>query len=110
MASLLPEDIQILSEIKNIKDYNQFIDNYEKIERAFQAKMIGSDADYDLIKDLFILKEIIKPETYEKINYFKKKWEGLYRMASGNLKKAFTIDSISAAKKNEKYKDNNDFL
>ena len=62
--------------------------------------MICSDGDYDLIKDLNILKENSKPDIYDRINL--KKWECLYRMVSGILIKTFTIDAISAAKKNEK--------
>ena len=60
LASLLPEDIKILSKIHNQDfNYENFKDNYKGINRAIQVKMIGADIDYELIKFLNLLKEKI---------------------------------------------------
>ena len=62
--------------------------------------MIGADIDYELINDLNLLKQKIeKSIPLIELNDFNEKWNKLKNMANGNLKKAFTLNSISAAKK-----------
>ena len=102
LASLLPEDIKILSKIHNQDfNYEYFKDNYEGINRAIQAKMIGADIDYELIQDLNLLKEkIIKSIPKSELKYFSEKWNELNKMVNGGLKNSFTLNSIYAAKKN----------
>ena len=101
LASLLPEDIDILSKIHGQDfNYEYFKNNYESIDRAIQAKMIGADIDNKLINDLNLLKQKIKKSIpLIELNDFNEKWNNLKNMANGNLKKAFTLNSISAAKK-----------
>ena len=57
MASLLPQDIEALSNIKNINNYQQFLEKYENLERVIQSKILWEDKDKDLIK---ILEDIKK--------------------------------------------------
>ncbi len=62
--------------------------------------MIGADADYELMKDLESLKNNLDYSfENEEIDIFLEKWKKLYNMASGGLKTTFTLDSISASKK-----------
>ena len=51
--------------------YQKFIDKYDKIDWAIQAKIIGADADYELMKDLESLKNNLDNSfQYEKIDDF----------------------------------------
>ena len=53
-----------------------------------------------IMKDLESLKNYLDNSfEYEKINDFLEKWKKLYNMAFGGLKTIFTLDSISASKK-----------
>ena len=62
--------------------------------------MIGTDADYELKKDLESLKNNLDNSfQYEKIDDFPEKWKKIYNMAFGGLKTIFTLDSISASMK-----------
>ena len=101
LVNILSEDIIILSRIhKHNFNYEQFIDNYEAIYRAIEAKMIGADTDYVLIKDLYLIKKTIKNSIpSNELNDFNEKWNKLKKMANGNLKKELTLSYISAAKK-----------
>ena len=58
MANLLPDDINNLNEIDSISNYDEFIMKYESLDKAIQAKMIGSEVDHELIKKLKTLKKI----------------------------------------------------
>ena len=57
MANLLPDDINNLNEIDSISNYDEFIMKYESLDKAIQAKMIGSEVDHELIKKLKKLKK-----------------------------------------------------
>ncbi len=110
MANLLPDDINNLNEIDSISNYDEFIMKYESLDKAIQAKMIGSEVDHELIKKLKTLKKIIEDEFKDSerdsndIQIFNEKWQKLYNMASGSLKNTFIIDNIAAAKiGNNKY-------
>ena len=110
MANLLPDDINNLNEIDSISNYDEFIMKYESLDKAIQAKMIGSEVDHELIKKLKSLKKIIEDEFKDSerdsndIQIFNEKWQKLYNMASGSLKNTFIIDNIAAAKiGNNKY-------
>ena len=110
MANLLPDDINNLNEIDSISNYDEFIMKYESLDKAIQAKMIGSEVDHELIKKLKSLKKIIEDEFKDSerdsndIQMFNEKWQKLYNMASGSLKNTFIIDNIAAAKiGNNKY-------
>jgi hypothetical protein len=110
MANLLPDDINNLNEIDSISNYDEFIMKYESLDKAIQAKMIGSEVDHELIKKLNKLKTNIEEEFKESkrdsndIQIFNEKWQKLYNMCSGSLKKTFTLDDIAAAKiGNNKY-------
>ena len=104
MANLLPDDINNLNEIDTISNYDEFINKYESIDKAIQAKMIGSEIDYELKKNLIELKKRIEDEfnnsesDLNNIQIFNDKWEKLYNMSSGSLKNTFTLDNITAAK------------
>ena len=109
MANLLPDDINTLKEIDSISNYDEFIMKYESLDKAIQEKMIGSEVDHELIKKL---KKLNKNEDEFKdserdsndIQIFNEKWQILYNMPSGSLKKTFTLDDIAAAKiGNNKY-------
>ncbi len=100
MASLLPQDIEILSNIKNINNYQQFLEKYENLDRAIQSKMLGADKDKDLIKILEDIKKRIESNIDEnKLKEFNEKWNSLNNMAIGKISNIFTIDEIAAAKK-----------
>ena len=110
MGNLLPDDINNLNEIDSISNYDEFIMKYESLDKAIQAKMIGSEVDHELIKKLKTLKKIIEDEFKDTerdsndIQIFNEKWQKLYNMCSGSLKKTFTLDDIAAAKiGNNKY-------
>ena len=110
MANLLPDDINNLNEIDSISNYDEFIMKYESLDKAIQAKMIGSEVDHELIKKLKTLKKIIEDEFKDSerdsndIQIFNEKWQKLYNMCSGSLKKTFTLDDIATAKiGNNKY-------
>ena len=100
MASLLPEDIQSLSEIHKINNYQQFIIKYPYLDRAIQSKMLGAIADKDLITILNDLKQKVEKNIKDdELDDFKKKWNSLNNMANGKIYNTFTIDEIAAAKK-----------
>ena len=100
MASLLPQDIEALSNIKNINNYQQFLEKYENLDRAIQSKMLGADKDKDLIKILEDIKKRIESNIEEnKLKEFNEKWNSLNNMANGQIANIFTIDEIAAAKK-----------
>ena len=100
MASLLPQDIEILSNIKNINNYQQFLENYPNLDRAIQSKMLGADKDNDLVKILEDMKKRIETNIEEnKLKEFNEKWNSLNNMAIGKISNIFTIDEIAAAKK-----------
>ena len=100
MASLLPEDIQSLSEIHKINNYEQFIIKYPYLDRAIQSKMLGAIADKDLITILNDLKQKVEKNIKDdELDDFKKKWNSLNNMANGKIYNTFTIDEIAAAKK-----------
>ena len=110
MANLLPDDINNLNEIDSISNYDEFIMKYESLDKAIQAKMIGSEVDHELIKKLKSLKKIIEDEFKDSerdsndIQILNEKWQKLYNICSGSLKKTFTLDDIAAAKiGNNKY-------
>ena len=101
LASLLKEDLESLEKIDSIQNYDKFIEHYNNLEKAIQAKMIGLEPDYELIKKLDSLnKRLEKTINPEKLNDYYIKFNILNNWASGKLKKMFTIDSISAAKNN----------
>ena len=83
MANLLPDDINNLNEIDSISNYDEFIMKYESLDKAIQAKMIGSEVDHELIKKLNKLKTNIEEEFKESkrdsndIQIFNEKWQKL---------------------------------
>ena len=75
MASLLPEDIQSLSQIHTINNYQEFIIKYPFLDRAIQAKMLGANADQNLINILYNLKNKVQQNIQQnELNDFEKKW------------------------------------
>ena len=100
MASLLPEDIQSLSQIHTINNYQEFIIKYPFLDRDIQAKMLGANTDQDLIKKLNNLKNKVEQNIQQnELNDFKNKWNSLFNMANGKIYNTFTLNEIAAAKK-----------
>ena len=99
LASLLKEDLESLEKIDSLKNYDEFIEHFNNLEKAIQAKMIGLEPDYELIKKLDSLnKRLEKTINPEKLTDYNNKFNILNNWASGKYKTLFTIDSISAAK------------
>jgi hypothetical protein len=100
LASLMLDEIEILNNLEKIDSYEEFINNYEKLENVIKVKMIGFDPDFKLIKRLNYLKENIINDylTEDEKKDFNEKINVLLNMANGCLKNSFTIDSIAAAK------------
>ena len=100
LASLMPDEIEVLNNLEKIDSYYDFIDKYEKLQNAIQNKMIGFEPDFKLIEKLNKLKEnIINDYLNEnEKNYFIEKINVLLNMAEGCLQNSFTIDSIAVAK------------
>ncbi|KAH0787495.1 hypothetical protein GPJ56_008690 [Histomonas meleagridis] len=98
--ALMQEDLDTLNAIGMITKYKQFKEKFNMLEKAIQAKTIGTFGDQKLSDDLQLLKQRIEvsgiPENKQET--FHKKWKVLDRMASGAIKNAFTIDTIAAAK------------
>ena len=96
---LTQEDLNALENINNIKTFDEFLENVQKISKGLIAKLSGKeDTDIQLLDQLKNMKKRIDldlnmdEKCKEKLeNYYNK----LKQMVTGGLKDAYTLDSIS---------------
>ncbi|KAH0789512.1 hypothetical protein GPJ56_006553 [Histomonas meleagridis] len=100
MNVLLQEDINALNGMSSISTYSQFISKYDSLERAVQAKTIGTKGDSGLKYDLNAMKQRINQNglSSNDRNNFEAKWNVLYKMADGAIQNTFSLSDIAAAK------------
>ena len=97
MITLSKEDIDTLNQLENYNNYNDFMNNYDKIFKAVQAKCIGT-SDSDLKNKLEIMFEnIIKYNSNIDLEFIDKSKKALIGMTEGSIKNEFTLDKIKAA-------------
>jgi hypothetical protein len=93
-ASLSMEDQQALNEINSISSWGTFKSKYPNLFNAIRARCLGKEADSDLMSKLNNLKSRIYDAGSEQ-NDFNKKFNELYRMASGQIRNV-TNASVAA--------------
>ena len=93
-ASLSSEDQKALNEMDSINSWSIFKSKYSNLFNAIRARCLGREADSDLINKLNNLKSRIHDAGPEQ-NDFDKKFNELYRMASGQIRNV-TSASVAA--------------
>ena len=98
LITLSIEDIETLQNLENYNNYDHFINDYDKIYNAVQAKCIGT-SDPNLKEKLEkMFKNIIENNSDNiDMNLLNQKKDILIRMTEGSIKNAFTLDQIKAA-------------
>ena len=111
VSALNEEDIETLNSIEKYENYNNFMNDYDKLKNAVQAKCIGVLKEPDLEKKLeSLFKNIEEKNKISDIELFKKRKDILLGMTRGSLSKAFTLERINAAISNydDDYEDDKD--
>ena len=99
--TLSKEDIETLENLEEYSNYEKFINNYDKISKAVQAKCIGT-SDENLKKKLIkMFDQIIKSNRID-VDFIESKKKMLIGMTEGFIKNSFTLDKIKAATYNLK--------
>ena len=97
LITLSKEDIDTLKHLEKYSNYNEFVNNYDKIFKAVQAKCIGT-SDAILKKKLEIMFDnIIKNNKNIDLKFMNKSKKALIGMTEGSIKNNFTLDKINAA-------------
>ena len=84
-ASLSKEDQDALKNINSISNWSNFKSKYQNLFNAIRAKMLGNNADNDLMNKLNNLKSRINDAGNENSD-FNQKFNKLYEMASGKIR------------------------
>ena len=102
LVSLNQRDLQALENIDRISTYSQFIQNYDNLDAAIQAKMLGASADSTLQSQLNQLQQRVSRSGMDSSQQsdFNTKIHQLLNMASGCLRNTFDIPTIAKAKRN----------
>ena len=95
--TLSKEDIQTLDNLEEYSNYEKFINNYDKILKAVQAKCIGTSDKFLKIKLEAMFDNILKSNKNIDYEFINTKKNILIGMAEGSLKNNFTLDKINAA-------------
>ena len=103
LMSLTLEDLNIIDNLEIYDNYNDFMDNYEKILNALKAKCLGMSENKKLEERLqsMINKITDKNQIIDK-ELFNQRAQTLLRVTRGALKDTFTLDTIRAAIHNYK--------
>ena len=97
LITLSKEDIETLSHLEKYNNYNEFMNNYDKILKAVQAKCIGT-SDPKLKEQLEkMFDNIIKKNKNIDLAFINKSKKALIGITEGSLKNNFTLDKINAA-------------
>ena len=97
LTTLSKDDIETLDHLEEYNSYEEFMNNYDKILNAVQAKCIGR-SDQDLKKKLQIMFEKISKNNINiDFEIFEKRKKALIGMTEGSIKNNFTLDKINAA-------------
>jgi len=103
LSTLSREDIYTINHLEEYADYDNFMENYEKLFNAFQAKCIGTSENNELENNLnFVINKIIEKNQIKDRRLFDERKNVLIGMTKGSLRNAFTIDKIKAAIHNYK--------
>ena len=97
------EDLYIIDNLEKYDNYDDFMDNYNKILNALKAKCIGISENEELEKRLqSVFNTIInKNQIIDKV-LFNQRTQTLLGVTRGALKDTFTLDTIRAAIHNYK--------
>lgn len=103
-ATLSANDIEALKNIGMINNYSQFLQQYNNLDSAIQAIMLGKKDDPAVKQNLISLKDRIIKSGIDKtqLNDFNQKYQSLMNMADGALRDKYTLEDIAAAKKKKK--------
>ena len=97
LVTLSKEDIETLEHLEQYYNYNEFMNNYDKIFKAVQAKCIGT-SDENLKNRLEIMfANIMKDSKNIDFDLINKSKKALIGMTEGSIKNNFTLDQINAA-------------
>ena len=103
LMTLSLEDLHIINNLENYDNYNDFMDNYNKILNALQAKCIGMSENVELEKRLqSVINTIKNKDQIIDKDLFNQRTHALLSVAKGALKDTFTLDRIRAAIHNYK--------
>ena len=95
--TLSKEDIETLNDLEDYDNYEKFVNNYDKIFKAVQAKCIGT-SDENLKEKLEIMFDnIIKSNKKIDFEFINSRKGILIGMTEGSIKHNFTLDKINAA-------------
>ena len=94
--TLSKEDIETLENLEEYSNYEKFINNYDKISKAVQAKCIGT-SDENLKKKLTKMFDQIIKSNRIVVDFIESKKKMLIGMTEGSIKNIFTLDKINAA-------------
>jgi hypothetical protein len=94
-ASLSREDQAALDGINSISSWSTFKSKYQNLFNAIRARCLGREADQDLMNKLNNLKSRIN-DTGSEQSDFEKKYNELYRMASGQIRNVTNAASVAA--------------
>ena len=95
--TLTKEDIETLKNLEEYNNYDKFINNYDKISKAVQAKCIGTSDENLEAKLEKMFDEITKSNNRFDEDFIKSKKEILIGMTKGSIRNTFTLDKINAA-------------
>ena len=97
LITLSKEDIETLNHLEQYYNYNEFVNNYDKIFKAVQAKCIGT-SDENLKKKLEeLFDNVLKDNKNIDLDFINKSKKALIGMTEGSIKNNFTLDKINAA-------------
>ena len=97
LVTLSKEDIETLEHLEQYYNYNEFMNNYDKIFKAVKAKCIGT-SDENLKNRLEIMfANIMKDSKNIDFDLINKSKKALIGMTEGSIKNNFTLDQINAA-------------
>lgn len=99
MASMKSEDINALNNIDSINNYNDFVNQFEKLNHAIQALMLGKAENTSLLEKLNSLNNRVTNSglNSQQSKDFEEKFGKLQRIASGKLNGKFRLDEILVA-------------
>lgn len=103
MVTLTIEDLSVINNLENYDNYDYFMNNYEKILNALQAKCIGTSENKEFENKLqSVINKIIDKNQIIDKELFNQRAQTLLGVTRGVLKRTFTLDTISAAIHNYK--------
>ena len=103
IMTLTLDDLYVIDHLENYDNYDDFMNNYEKMLNALQAKCIGTSENKEMENKLqSVINKIIDKNQIIDKELFNQRTQALLGVTKGILKETFTLDTIRAAINNYK--------